>query len=221
MQSVFEGFKRVKLYPAASPLATQCRALIEALPRQFNLAHRSQLLRVAAAVLSEESKCAWAGCCSGMRMEEQMAQTLVGLSVNDLVNLSVAELAAKFNCSRRNLNRLFQEHVGSSVIALKMEMRLLKAVSLLRNSNAKVINVAEQSGFNHLGLFNACFKRRFGVSPSEWRKRARMAAGPAPTAAESDPNCRMLVIGLCPWCSSKEARGKAAQMMAPVEPREE
>ncbi len=30
---------------------------------------------------------------------------------------------------------------------------------------SKVINVATQCGFNHLGLFNTCFKRRFGISP--------------------------------------------------------
>jgi AraC-like DNA-binding protein len=53
-----------------------------------------------------------------------------------------------------------------------MEMRLLKAISLLRDRDAKVINVAEQCGFNHLGLFNTCFRRRFGTSPGQWRKAA-------------------------------------------------
>jgi hypothetical protein len=51
-----------------------------------------------------------------------------------------------------------------------MEMRLLKAVSLLVDPDAKIIHVAEKCGFNHLGLFNTCFKRRFGASPSQWRK---------------------------------------------------
>ena len=51
-----------------------------------------------------------------------------------------------------------------------MELRLLKAVTLLRNPTAKIITVAEQCGFNHLGLFNICFKRRFGQSPGQWRK---------------------------------------------------
>ena len=153
-------------------------------------------------------------------MEEHMAQNLGKLSVEDIVSLSVGELATKFNCSRRNLNRLFQEYFGSSVIALKMEMRLLQAVSLLQASNAKVINVAEQSGFNHLGLFNMCFKRRFGMSPGEWRKRARDTESPAMTAVESDPNCRMRAAGLCPWCNSGGAHGKAAHTMAPLARRE-
>jgi hypothetical protein len=51
-----------------------------------------------------------------------------------------------------------------------MEMRLLKAGSLLVDPDAKIIYVAEKCGFNHLGLFNTCFKKRFGTSPSQWRK---------------------------------------------------
>jgi transcriptional regulator GlxA family with amidase domain len=80
------------------------------------------------------------------------------LSVDEMVNLSVPELAQTFGCSRRHLNRLFQHHFGISVACLRMEMRLMKAASLLRDTGAKVINVAEQCGFNHLGLFNICFR---------------------------------------------------------------
>ena len=54
--------------------------------------------------------------------------------------------------------------------ALRMEMRLLKAVSLLVDPDAKIIYVAEKCGFNHLGPFNTCFKKRFGATPSQWRK---------------------------------------------------
>jgi hypothetical protein len=32
--------------------------------------------------------------------------------------------------------------------------------------------VADQCGFNHLGLFNTCFKKRFGTTPGQWRQRA-------------------------------------------------
>jgi AraC-like DNA-binding protein len=56
------------------------------------------------------------------------------------------------------------------VVALRTEMRLLKAVSLLRNPATKIIYVARESGFNHLGLFHHCFKKRFGSSPGQWRK---------------------------------------------------
>jgi hypothetical protein len=61
-----------------------------------------------------------------------------------------------------------------------MEMRLVRAAACLRNEHAKVISVAEQCGFHHLGLFNTSFKRRFGTSPGQWRK---LGAEPLPAKA--------------------------------------
>jgi len=112
-----------------------------------------------------------------IRVEEHMLQVFERLTSQELLTLSVGDLAGKFSCSRRHLNRLFHQYFGFSVAALRMEMRLLKAVSLLRDPNIKVINVAEQCGFNHLGLFNTCFKRRFGQTPGHWRKTSAPARG--------------------------------------------
>ena len=111
------------------------------------------------------------------RSDERVAQIFETLSADELVNLSVSELAEKFGCGRRHLNRLFHQNFGLSVAALKMEMRLVRAAACLRNEYAKVISVAEQCGFHHLGLFNTCFKRRFGTSPGQWRK---LGAEPLP-----------------------------------------
>jgi AraC-like DNA-binding protein len=123
--------------------------------------------------------------------------------VDQLLGLSIEELAARFGCSRRHLNRLFHHYFGFSVGALRMEMRLLKAVSLLRDVNAKVINVAAQCGFNHLGLFNTCFKRRFGVSPGCWRKQAALEKSRPATVPGEDSACPLQAKGLCPLVAGK------------------
>jgi AraC-like DNA-binding protein len=142
-------------------------------------------------------------------MDEHIAQIFEQLSVHEILNLSVGELANRFSCSRRHLNRLFHQYFGFSVAALRMEMRLLKAVALLRDPNAKIIHIADQCGFNHLGLFNSCFRRRFGASPGEWRKREPEAAKNSHTPRSED-NCRLRMIGLCPW--SAEAAGAKPQL---------
>jgi AraC-like DNA-binding protein len=53
---------------------------------------------------------------------------------------------------------------------MKMDVRLEKAASLLRASDAKIIDVAMECGFTHLGLFSAKFRQRYGARPSEWRR---------------------------------------------------
>jgi AraC-like DNA-binding protein len=135
-----------------------------------------------------------------VRTEDRMIQTFEKLSASELISLSVDDLAARFNCSRRHLNRLFHQHFGVSVTALRMEMRLLKAVSLLRDADAKIINVADQCGFNHLGLFNTCFKRRFGMSPGQWRKSKIQSEGASARKLENKARtkCPLLATGSCP-----------------------
>ena len=202
LQNVTEGFKGTKLYGASSPLARECHRLLAEVPTEFNLDHRSQLLRVVAAILSVEFKTAQSYRVGFVRAEVHMLQVFEKLSANELLSLSVGELAARFGCSKRHLSRLFHQHFGFSVAAMRMEMRLLKAASLLRDPDTKVINVAEQCGFNHLGLFNTCFKRRFGATPGQWRKISAQAEDQSVGPVNDSVVCPLRSKGLCPWAGA-------------------
>lgn len=200
LETVAEALHRARHVPATQPLAKQCHRLVEEVTPQATLDHRSQLLRIAAVILSEEFKKHHERRAGSLGVEEHLLQIFEGLSAEELLTISVGDLAAKFSCSRRHLNRLFHQYFGFSVSSLRMEMRLLKSISLLRDTNAKIINVAEQCGFNHLGLFNTCFKRRFGLSPGQWRKQAVEAENPPLAAGPPSPSgpCPLHSKGLCP-----------------------
>jgi AraC-like DNA-binding protein len=177
----------------------ECQPLLEIAHTQPRLQQRSQLLRIVASILADEFKNVHTQRSGLDWAEDHMIQVFEKLSSAELLKLSVDELAAKFSCSRRHLNRLFHQHFGLSITALRMEIRLLKAVSLLRNPREKVINVAEQCGFNHLGLFNTCFKKRYGTSPGQWRKLASGTESPLGRKNEGKPSCPLHANGLCPW----------------------
>ena len=127
-----------------------------------------------------------------------------------VTGLLISHRKPKFSVSRRHLNRLFHHHYGISVSALRMELRLSKAVTLLRDPDAKVINVAEQSGFNHLGLFNTCFKRRFGTSPGRWRKMRVEIGTQAADLPGRELTCPFHSNGLCHWPGPADNLGPAA-----------
>lgn len=210
LHNLTESFKATKIYPASSPLAVECQRLLGVVPPQFNLDHRGQLIRIVASILSVEFKEAQAQRSGYVGAEDHMVQVFEKLSAAELINLSVGELADRFSCSRRHLNRLFHQHFGLSVAALRMEMRLLKAVSLLRDANAKIINVAEECGFNHLGLFNTCFKRRFGASPGQWRKAGTQVERTPLSKPDNKLGCPLQSAGFCPL------DGKAGGAVPPV-----
>ncbi len=98
---------------------------------------------------------------------------LVGqIPQTELAAQSIGELAAQLHCSERHFSRLFREQFGASLRSRQIELRLERARQLLANSNTKIINVAYESGYRHVGLFNAMFKKRFGLTPSEWRRQS-------------------------------------------------
>jgi AraC-like DNA-binding protein len=58
---------------------------------------------------------------------------------------------------------------------------LQRAQQLLSETDSKIIHVALESGYRHLGLFNATFKKYIGMAPSQWRrlqeKKKKMRSG--------------------------------------------
>ena len=176
LQRVIAEFKDPRLYPASTPVAVECHRLFgevsASASARLDQDRHSQLLWSAAALLSPElNNSRNQGAVRGFhRLENSMIHKFEKLTPEDLLNLSADELADKFQCGRQQLNRLFHQHFGLSIMGLKVEMRLLKAISLLREHDSKTKDVAEKSGFDHFGLFSTCFKRRFGVSPAAWRR---------------------------------------------------
>ena len=199
LQNLPECFRTPRLYPSSSPLAQECHRLLAAAPPGHRLDHRGQLLRVVTAILAEEFKDlrSQRGGLGGAGQD--MIHMLGKLTVEDITGFTAQELADKFHWTRRHLGRLFQQHFGLSLTALKMEIRLIKAMTLLRNRNLKVNHVAKECGFSHLGLFNSCFKRRFGASPGHWRDANNPAKAHPAGLINGEPLCRMQASGMCPW----------------------
>ena len=98
------------------------------------------------------------------------------MAASEWMDLSLSDLAPMMSCSRRHLNRLFREELGASFREKQIELRLAKACELLASSNAKVIDVALESGYQSSSVFSELFKRRFGVSPGRWRRLKSPAA---------------------------------------------
>ncbi len=88
-----------------------------------------------------------------------------------LLEIPFSELARTTGCTPRHLSRIFYELTGISFRDKRAEIRLGKARELLANSKSKVVEVALESGYKSLSLFNLMFTRRFGTSPGRWRQK--------------------------------------------------
>lgn len=82
---------------------------------------------------------------------------------------SVDEMAEKCGWSSSHFMRWFKQMTGSSFVNYYNERRLAFAAKELRRSNEKVLVIAGNAGFDNLSHFNRQFKKRYGVTPREYR----------------------------------------------------
>lgn len=90
----------------------------------------------------------------------------------------IADLASELGISDRHLRRVVQSEFGVSPIELAQTQRLLLAKRLLTDSTLPVTDVAFASGFASLRRFNALFRERYRLSPTDLRKRRAPDASP-------------------------------------------
>lgn len=102
---------------------------------------------------------------------ERLRAYLMTASADLLAEMSFEELARTTRCTPRHLSRIFFDLMGMSFSDKRAEIRLARAKELLATSNSKVVEVAFESGYKSLSLFNQMFTRRFGISPGKWRQK--------------------------------------------------
>ncbi len=90
---------------------------------------------------------------------------------SELMSLSLAEMAKQLHCCERHVSRVFREEWGTSFPSYVSGLRLKKACQLLLQGNLKIIDVALESGHGSLAHFNYVFKKRFHMTPTEWREQ--------------------------------------------------
>lgn len=77
--------------------------------------------------------------------------------------------------SARGLRARFKEQTGMSVPQYLRQLRLCKAMELLRYNQQTIGEIAAQCGFDDSNYFSVVFHQAFGVSPSAYRQRFQNA----------------------------------------------
>jgi transcriptional regulator GlxA family with amidase domain len=86
-------------------------------------------------------------------------------------NLTVEAIAERVNLSPRHFTRKFQTTFGLTPADFVEELRLDEARWLLVNAGDALESVARDVGYSNGDTFRRAFERRFGVAPTEYRRR--------------------------------------------------
>lgn len=85
--------------------------------------------------------------------------------------LTIPRLAEQNGISRNRLAYVFYKYGGMGPGDYLLQYRLNRARELLLFNNAVLREIAQATGFNDPFYFSKAFKKKFGISPSEFRKK--------------------------------------------------
>jgi AraC-like DNA-binding protein len=86
---------------------------------------------------------------------------------------TIEKLGRQVRLSRSALAERFGEVMGEPIFAFLTRWRLLLAAESIIGTRSSISAIARQAGYESAGAFAAAFKRRFGRTPTQWRRRGR------------------------------------------------
>ena len=101
--------------------------------------------------------------------DEKLLSVLRAMERSIETPLARAELARAAGISLRQLERLFQRHIGHGIHSHYRWLRLERARQLLRETSLPVLDVAFATGFASSSQFARAYSRAFGEPPSDTR----------------------------------------------------
>ena len=84
--------------------------------------------------------------------------------------LSVRQLAEQAHFSEYHFIRLFRSQVGMTPRQYIITARMERARHLLKTTDLPLETISEQVGYTSDSVFCTQFKRRYGVTPTEYRQ---------------------------------------------------
>ncbi|MDI4647756.1 AraC family transcriptional regulator [Cohnella hashimotonis] len=94
--------------------------------------------------------------------------------------MNVRRLADALHVSYNHLARKYKRLTGKTIVGRLTEIRLARALDLLRRTDASIGAIAEVSGFGAAHYFSRVFKDVYGVSPKTYRKGLNVEAQKEP-----------------------------------------
>src|SRR5690606_35892298 len=85
-------------------------------------------------------------------------------------DLSLEGIAQKVYLTPSYLSYLFKKETGQSLIRYITQVRMDKAVELLRDTNIKIVDICKMLGYRSSNYFIQSFRQHYGVTPAKYRE---------------------------------------------------
>lgn len=115
----------------------------------------------------------------------KLAEALALMEANLAEPLPTEEVARLVGVSRRQLERLFKQHLDSLPSRYYLELRLSRARRLLQQSSQSILQIGLSCGFSSGPHFSNSYKASFGHTPRDERSQRAAAWRSLPSTEET------------------------------------
>ncbi len=93
------------------------------------------------------------------------------LGENISIDISVEKLAERVGLNRTTLQRVFKQMYGVTIFEYRTQVRMQESKNLLIDNDLPITEIAGICGYSNASKFSAAFKKRFGLTPTEWKNK--------------------------------------------------
>lgn len=86
-------------------------------------------------------------------------------------NLSLNAIAQELNLSPSHLGRIYKQMTMETLVDVVNRTRVQKSAELLNQTTEPVSEIAEKTGFTNSSYFYRMFKKYYGLTPNDYRKK--------------------------------------------------
>ena len=87
--------------------------------------------------------------------------------------ISLEDVANHVNISTYYLSKIFKKEMGVNFITYVTDRKMDLAKEMLVNTDIPVLNIALDLAYNEANYFSKAFKKKTGLTPSEYREKYR------------------------------------------------
>ena len=107
-------------------------------------------------------------------LKNKLSQLMETKQMYKHCNLTVDDVSRELAINRTYLSQVIKYSFQTGFRDFINKSRLEKAQELMsgvNSENSNLLSISEQVGFQNYGTFNAAFKKEYGMTPGEWKRR--------------------------------------------------